>query len=106
MTARTAWLALALALAGTAAGAPARDGAEATLGGGPVVDRHVLAGGGGSSTGGAFRIDGTIGQVDADPLHPASGGAFAISGGFWAGLAPTPPSGEAVFANGFEPASP
>jgi hypothetical protein len=41
----------------------------------------VIAGGGGSSSGGAFRIDGTIGQADADPLHPATGGIYAISGG-------------------------
>lgn len=64
------------------------------------VPSHAIANGGGSSSGGAFAISGTIGQVDADPLQPASGGVFAITGGFWpTGVAP--PS-DPIFANGFE----
>jgi hypothetical protein len=66
------------------------------------MPRHVIAGGGGQSSGGAFAIQGTIGQADADPLQPSTGGVFAISGGFWPGIEPSVPQGDAVFANGFE----
>lgn len=78
----------------------------AAAGVGPELVRHVIAGGGGTSTGGAFRIDGTIGQADADPLHPATGGVFAVSGGFWPGIGPAAPQGDALFGNGFEPTPP
>jgi len=42
----------------------------------------VQAGGGGSSAGGAFIMNGTIGQVATSSM---GGGTFAINGGFWAG---------------------
>lgn len=80
--------------------APASSNAQ-PKGAGFAVPRHVIAGGGGTSSGGAFAISGTIGQADADPLQPSSGGAFAIAGGFW-GSAPSTPEVDAVFANGFE----
>jgi hypothetical protein len=70
------------------------------------VSRYVIAGGGGQSSGGVFAIQGTIGQADADPLQPASGGALAVTGGFWPGIAPPAPPGDAVFANGFETGAP
>lgn len=106
-------LALAALTATTAAGAsgthqsaqPAASGAPATVsaqGAGFAVPRQVIAGGGGSSSGGVFRIDGTIAQPDADPLHPATGGAYAISGGFWPGLVSTTTGNGMIFANGFE----
>lgn len=110
-------LLLAAALAGlpgaggvraSTAATPA-SGAEAVAdakGGGFAIRRHVIAGGGGTSSGGAFAIAGTIGQADADALHPASGGVFAITGGFWPGIAPAAPVGDAVFANGFEAVTP
>lgn len=83
------------------------DGSDAIAKGtGFAITRHVIAGGGGASSGGAFAVSGTIGQADADPLHPATGGVFAISGGFWPGLAAAPPPGDDVFANGFEPPAP
>lgn len=65
-----------------------------------AVKRHVIASGGGSSSGGNFVVRGTIAQVDADPLQPASGGVFAITGGFWPGM----DSGESdlLFKDGFE----
>ena len=66
------------------------------------VDRHTVDGGGGTSSGGNFEIQGTIGQPDADPLQPSTGGVFEITGGFWPGLAPAPPRPDALFANGFE----
>jgi hypothetical protein len=71
-----------------------------------AVRRHVIAGGGGRSTGAAFAITGTIGQADADPLQPSTGGVFAITGGFWPGIAPAAPLGDPLFANGFEPSVP
>jgi len=49
----------------------------------------TIDGGGGTSTGGAFTLSGTIGQPDAS-VTPMTGGAFTLTGGFWAG-AGTPP---------------
>jgi hypothetical protein len=43
-------------------------------------------GGGGTSTGGAFILNGSIGQPDAGALM--SGGTFALAGGFWPGTHP------------------
>lgn len=42
----------------------------------------TIDGGGGKSTGGVFTVHGTIGQPDAG--RPMTGGAFAVTGGFWA----------------------
>jgi hypothetical protein len=84
---------------------PAASGAPATVsaqGAGFAVPRQVIAGGGGSSSGGVFRIQGTIAQPDADPLHPATGGAYVISGGFWPGFIDSTIGGGTIFANGFE----
>ena len=67
-----------------------------------AIDRYTIEGGGGTSSGGTFEIQGTIGQPDADPLQPSTGGAFEITGGFWPGLAPATPQPDALFANGFE----
>ncbi len=39
-------------------------------------------------TSGVFTIQDTIGQPDADPLAPSSGGPCRTSGGFWPGIAP------------------
>lgn len=82
-----------------ASGAPASVSAPNA---GFAVPRQVIAGGGGSSSGGVFRIEGTIAQTDADPLHPATGGAYAINGGFWPGLIATTTGSGMIFANGFE----
>jgi hypothetical protein len=106
-------LALAAFTATCAAGAsgmhpsaqPAASGAPASVsaqGAAFAVSRWVIAGGGGSSSGGVFRIEGTIAQPDADPLHPATGGAYAISGGFWPGFIDATTGGGTIFANGFE----
>lgn len=67
------------------------------------IDRGLVASGGGSSEGGEFHVQGSIGQFDAEPLQPSSGGAFSVTGGFWAGLssAPAPPGSE-LFEDGFE----
>jgi hypothetical protein len=44
------------------------------------IDWHKVAAGGGTSTGGLFAVNGTIGQHDAASL---SGGAYSLAGGFW-----------------------
>src|SRR5258706_8840568 len=44
------------------------------------IDRNVIAGGGGTSTGGNFRVDGTIAETSAS--NAQSGGAFSEKGGF------------------------
>jgi hypothetical protein len=48
------------------------------------MDGFVIAGGGGTSTGGVYTISATIGQHDTGSL---SGGQFTLSGGFWAAIA-------------------
>jgi hypothetical protein len=45
------------------------------------IDWYKISGGGGSSTGGAYEISGTIGQPDASVAM--SGGSFSLTGGFW-----------------------
>src|SRR5437016_4213547 len=46
------------------------------------VDWHTIGGGGGTSTGGVFAVNGTIGQPDAN-TQPMTGGNFSLTGGFW-----------------------
>jgi len=43
---------------------------------------RTVDGGGGTSTGGAYSLSGTIAQPDAGNL---SGGTYALAGGFWPG---------------------
>ena len=45
------------------------------------IDRTVIAGGGGVSTGGSLSLQGTIGQASAGAQ--SNGGQFSITGGFW-----------------------
>jgi hypothetical protein len=45
------------------------------------IDWYKIAAGGGSSTNAQFTLSGTIGQAEAG--GPLSGGAYAVSGGFW-----------------------
>lgn len=71
-----------------------------------AVPRYVVASGGGTSSGGLFAMQGSIGQLNADPLAPLSGGAFTVNGGFWPGIAPPAPSVDTLFASGFEPSAP
>lgn len=76
--------------------------ARATSGAIYAVPREVIAGGGDTSSGGAYSLVGSIGQVDADPLAPSSGGGFAVSGGFWPGIRSVSPAADVVFVDGFE----
>ena len=47
-----------------------------------AIPWHTLDGGGGTSTGGVFRVNGTTGQPDAG--SPAHAGGYTLVGGFWA----------------------
>jgi hypothetical protein len=76
--------------------------ARGQAGGGFELSWHAVTGGGGmASQGGGFDLGGTAGQP---ACGNASGGAFALTGGFWNGatLAPVgvpgPPAGPRVFA--------
>ena len=48
------------------------------------IDWFSIDGGGGTSAsaGGAFTVNGTIGQVDAT-IQPLAGGNFSLAGGYW-----------------------
>ena len=78
-------LLVALGLALLSFGVPAVLVAQ---GGGPYSLAWWTVGGGGDrSSGGPFVVDGTIGQPVAGS---ASGGAYSVLGGFWAGALPQP----------------
>lgn len=65
--------------------------------GGPyAIPAQVVAAGGGRSSGGAFALEGTVGQHAVGPV--ATGGAFELSPGFHRRGAIV----DGVFANGFE----
>ena len=44
------------------------------------IDWFTIDGGGGTSSGGAYSVTGTIGQPDAGTM---SGGTYSLTGGFW-----------------------
>ena len=45
------------------------------------IDWYKIAGGGGTSTGGTYQVNGTIGQPDASGAM--TGGNYSLTGGFW-----------------------
>ena len=45
-----------------------------------AIDWFTIDGGGGTSTGGAYSLSGTIGQPDAGRM---TGASYALDGGFW-----------------------
>jgi hypothetical protein len=49
------------------------------------INWYKIAGGGGTSTGGAYAVSGTIGQPDAS--GQMSGGSYSVTGGFWSLIA-------------------
>lgn len=63
------------------------------------IHSHTVDGGGGQSSGGDFVVIGTIGQHDASS-SPATGGAFSVSGGFWANVSML--TLDLIFSDGFE----
>ena len=86
-------LAFAVTLSVLAAG-------SASAGGELRVDWSTIDAGGGTTTGGNFSLNGTIAQVDADPLQPSSGGNFEVTGGFW--VLASQAASDALFKDGFE----
>ena len=48
------------------------------------INWSTLGGGGGQSSGGAYALNGTIGQSDA---ATSSGGGYTLQGGFWSAIA-------------------
>ena len=56
----------------------------ASASGGFEIPWWTLDGGGGTVSGGAFQVSGTVGQPDAGARM--TGGAFTVTGGFWAGV--------------------
>src|SRR5437762_10625359 len=45
------------------------------------ISHHVIAGGGGTSSGGSLKVEGTVGETSASKTM--SGGSLALKGGFW-----------------------
>jgi hypothetical protein len=45
-----------------------------------TIDRSVISAGGGTISGGAYTLSGTIGQVDSGNM---AGGIYQLDGGFW-----------------------
>ena len=81
-----------------------------------AIDWYTIDAGGGTSSGGAYSLTGTIGQVDAEVVSLCStdGGAgcvnptYELTGGFWVGLVTGAPETcgpdlNCVFRDGFEP---
>lgn len=61
---------------------------QAQSGGPYTIDKSVIAGGGGTSSGGSYSLQGTIGQAVAG--GPASGSPYSLQSGFWSSdIAPT-----------------
>lgn len=67
---------------------------------GQTLVQGTVDGGGGRSAGGAFVLDGSIGQPEA-PL--AEGGPWRLRGGFW--FPASAGADDALFLDGFEPTS-
>lgn len=64
-----------------------------------LIEKSVIAGGGGSAAGGTFLLDGTIGQSLAGTS--SSGGMFSVGSGFWASSAASIAiSGTVTYGNG------
>lgn len=71
--------------------------APAQSGGPYAIAPATIAGGGGTLTGGSFKLSGTIGQPATTTLSAAS---YRLQDGFWAPASAAP--NDTIFANGFE----
>ena len=69
----------------------------AGVAGAQTLIRSTVDGGGGRSSGGDFRLEGTIGQADTQSSAAAG---FRLRGGFW--VPATAPQGDRLFGDGFE----
>lgn len=65
-----------------------------------AVGWSTVDGGGGASQAEPYAVNGTLGQPEAEPLQPASGGTYELVGGYW--VVPSTPVVDALFADGFE----
>lgn len=74
--------------------------ADPSSGGAFVLNPDTIDGGGGGSTGGVFSLTTTIGQPDAS--NTMSGGAFALTGGFWRQARSGGGSAGLIFQDSFE----
>lgn len=72
----------------------------AQSGGSFTITKSVIAGGGGTSSGGTFTLDGTIGQSAAGTT--STGGDFSLTGGFWGGVA-APVTSVTISGRAFSP---
>jgi hypothetical protein len=54
---------------------------------GPILKQSVIAGGGGTSTGGTIRVEASIGQP---VVHNSVSSPLALNSGFWPGAIPCP----------------
>ncbi|CAG0959230.1 hypothetical protein GPROT1_00686 [Gammaproteobacteria bacterium] len=79
------WILIALMiLAATVSSVWAQTETPATPNADYAIPWYTVDGGGGAVTGGAYTLDGTIGQADAGSL---AGGGYTLSGGYWIGSA-------------------
>lgn len=74
--------------------------AAQSSGGDFAIVKSTIDSGGGVSTGGDFRITGTIGQHDATN-GTSGGGQFKLAGGFW-GNSAAAVTGNDLFKDSFE----
>ena len=67
------------------------------------INWSKIAGGGGTSAGGAYQVSGTIGQHDA--AGPVTGGNYSLTGGFWSiiSVVQTPGTPRLTVAFSFHP---
>ncbi len=49
-----------------------------------AMEQSVISGGGGTSAGGQYALNGSLGAPDAGPV--LTGGSYALHGGFWSGF--------------------
>ena len=64
-------------------------------GNGYSIPKHTISNGGGESTGGSYKVNGSIAQIlTAD----SQGGAFSVNSGFWQSSINT----DIIFKNSFE----
>ena len=59
------------------------------------INWHTIDGGGGTSTGGVYSVNGTIGQPDAGKM---AGGTYTLDGGYWGIIAAVQTPGAPVLS--------
>lgn len=65
------------------------------------INWYKIAGGGGTSTGGVYSVNGTIGQHDAGGLM--TGDSYSLVGGFWSMISVVQTPGEPLLTITFNP---